>query len=183
MLDAILSADAALRGWLSSYHTGALDTVMVALSAIGRGGLVWLLLAVFLSIRNRTRARGAWQLALAIGLTSLVVAQAIKPSFARQRPFDLADPAVRMIDRLPNSASFPSGHAANAVAGAYTISRIWPQGAAVAWTLAALIGFSRIYVGAHYPLDVVGGAIVGWLCALFVLGGTRWRMLYLKVRQ
>lgn len=183
MLDALLSADAALRAWLTAYHTDALDTLMVALSVIGRGGLVWVLLALFLSIRDRRRARGAWQLALAIGLSSLLVNQVIKPAVARPRPFDVPDAAVRMIDRHPGSASFPSGHAANAVAGAVALTRIWPQGAVVAWSLAALIGLSRIYVGVHYPLDVLAGALVGWLCVRFALGGTRWSMLNLQVRR
>lgn len=175
MLDAVLSADAALRAWLTSYHHDTLDLLMIGLSAIGRGGAVWLGIGLLLALRRPSRTRGVWQLALAIGLTSLLVNQAIKPAVGRPRPFE-ASGDVRLIDRRPGGASFPSGHAANAAAGAYAVSRIWPEGAAVAWTLAALISFSRIYVGAHYPLDVLAGAFVGWLCVLFVLDGTRWTM-------
>ncbi|MBI3264327.1 MAG: phosphatase PAP2 family protein [Acidobacteria bacterium] len=174
MIDTLLAWDAALRGWLSSWHNGPLDSLMLALSFVGRGGTIWLVLGFGLAARRRSRARGAWQLALAIGLTSLLVEQAIKPAVARPRPFDGASSEVRLIDRRPAGASFPSGHAANAAAGAYAVARFWPQGKAVVWTLAVLISFSRVYVGAHYPLDVIGGACVGLLCAGVVIGGTRW---------
>lgn len=174
MLDSLLALDASLRDWLSAYHNDLLDRLMVSLSFIGRGGTIWLVLGFWLAVRRRSRARGAWQLALAIGLTSLLVDQVLKPAVARPRPPDQPAGEVRLIDRRPGGASFPSGHAANAAAGAYAVGRLWPEGRVALWTVAALIGFSRVYVGAHYPLDVIGGACVGLLCAAFVIGGTRW---------
>jgi undecaprenyl-diphosphatase len=57
------------------------------------------------------------------------------------------------------------------VAAAVALSRMWPAGRVVWWTLAALMAYSRVYLGHHYPLDVVGGAVVGLLSALWVLGG------------
>ena len=71
----------------------------------------------------------------------------------------------RVIDRRPLTASFPSGHAATAVAGAIMLSRIWPAGRFVLGALAMLIALSRIYVGVHYPLDIVAGAGLGAACA------------------
>lgn len=174
MLDALLGWDAALRIWLSSYHNEPLDLLMLALSFVGRGGTIWLVLGLVLAVRRRSRARGAWQLALAIGLTSLLVDQVLKPAVARPRPFDLTTGEVRLIDQRPGGASFPSGHAANAAAGAYAVGRLWPEGHVVLWTLSGSIALSRVYVGAHYPLDVIGGALVGLVCAAFVIGGARW---------
>lgn len=69
-----------------------------------------------------------------------------------------------MIDRRPVTYSFPSGHAASAVAGAITLSWVWPHGRLVLWPLATLVALSRIYVGVHYPLDVLGG-VLGVACA------------------
>lgn len=174
MLDALLGWDATLRNWLSAYHNEPLDLVMLALSFVGRGGTIWLVLGFVLAVRRRARARGAWQLALAVGLTSLLVNDVLKPAVARSRPFDLTAGEVRLIDRRPGGASFPSGHAANAAAGAFAVGRLWPEGNAVLWILAVSIGLSRVYVGAHYPLDVIGGALVGLLCTAFIIGGTRW---------
>jgi undecaprenyl-diphosphatase len=73
--------------------------------------------------------------------------------------------ATRVIDRRPLTFSFPSGHAASAVAAAVTLARLWPNGRLVLWLLAVLVAVSRIYVGVHYPLDVLGGAVLGLACA------------------
>jgi undecaprenyl-diphosphatase len=73
--------------------------------------------------------------------------------------------ATRVIDRRPLTYSFPSGHAASSVAGAVTLSQLWPAGRVVLWSLATLVALSRIYVSVHYPLDVLGGALLGLACA------------------
>jgi undecaprenyl-diphosphatase len=156
--------DTAARIWLTTFHHPLADAAMEGLSIIGRGGAVWIVIALALVGLDRSRVRGAFvawaALAFAFVMTDLV----IKPLVARARPFESAV-AVRVIDRRPLTYSFPSGHAASAVAGAVTLSRIWLRGRLVLWTLAALVAVSRIYVGVHYPLDVLGGAVLGIACA------------------
>jgi undecaprenyl-diphosphatase len=67
---------------------------------------------------------------------------------------------------LPHTPSFPSGHAASSFACAATLARFAPRRVAIAlYVLAALIAFSRVYVGVHYPLDVIAGAVLGLLVA------------------
>ncbi len=172
-MESLLSLDAALRVWLASHHTSALDWVMVELSDIGAQARVWFVLGAVLVLWRPERAQGVWQMALAIGLSVLLVDVVTKPAIARMRPFqDVVD--VRVIGARPNTYSFPSGHAANAFAGGMALARIWPGARAGLWALAALIAFSRVYVGVHYPLDVIAGAIVGMLAAGFVIGGTVW---------
>ena len=87
-------------------------------------------------------------------------ARGLKDVFGVERPSDryaLPKPLIRP----PHDPSFPSGHAATSFAAATILTtfvpRLWPF-----WFVLALaIGFSRIYVGVHYPLDVVGGAVLG----------------------
>ena len=68
--------------------------------------------------------------------------------------------------------SFPSGHAATAFAGAVALSYLWRRGAPLFFLLAAAIAFSRVYVGVHFPGDVLAGAALGtvvglaWVAAL-----------------
>ena len=129
------------------------------LSRIGSFGIVWLLIAAALAFW--------WRRPVALPLTFMAVllgetAQRTGKSLIdRERPaFRYPDPAPLM--QIPHTHSFPSGHAAVSFACADTLARFTSRRAAIAlYILAALISWSRVYVGAHYPLDVLGGAIVG----------------------
>jgi len=72
---------------------------------------------------------------------------------------------ARLAHRIPTSNSFPSGHAASAAAFATAASRTAPVLAVPLGGLAALVGFSRVHTGVHYPGDVVLGALLGSSCA------------------
>jgi undecaprenyl-diphosphatase len=76
---------------------------------------------------------------------------------------------------IPHSHSFPSGHTATAFAGATVLSAFVPRAAPAFFILAAAIGYSRLYVGVHYPLDVLGGAVLGIATALLLLAIDRRR--------
>ena len=156
--------DTAARVWLTVHHHPIADVVMVGLSVIGRGGAVWIAITLILVAIDRTRARAAAAVLAALALAFVMTDLVVKPLIARARPFEGAV-AVRVIDRRPLTYSFPSGHAASAVAAAITLGRIWPRGRLLLWSLATLVALSRIYVGVHYPLDVLGGAVLGIACA------------------
>lgn len=170
MLDAMLQIDVALRAWLATHHTSPLDALMLGLSALGRGGMVWFALAIALALLRRAQTAAVWRVALAVGLAELATNAAVKPAVGRVRPFEAVMDA-RVIGEKPTTYSFPSGHAATAVAGALSLGRACPVARPVFWTLAGLIALSRVYVGVHYPLDVIAGALLGLACAFFTLGG------------
>jgi undecaprenyl-diphosphatase len=71
--------------------------------------------------------------------------------------------------RAPQSNSFPSGHAATSFAAATVIAAAAPRLRIPLYVLAALVAWSRVYVGVHYPLDVIGGAIYGTLLGLLLV--------------
>jgi undecaprenyl-diphosphatase len=84
----------------------------------------------------------------------------LKRYFARPRPCNELQ-NVRLLIACTGSFSFPSGHAATSFAMASIIGHLFRSGAVPAFLLAFLVAFSRIYVGVHYPSDVIGGAVVG----------------------
>jgi undecaprenyl-diphosphatase len=110
----------------------------------------------------------AVQLAAAT-LLSTAITQVLKRMIARPRPSARAGGARRAHQLLeplvefPDAFSFPSGHAAAAAAAAVVLTGQGLAAAIGGWTLAAAIGSSRVYLGAHYPLDVAAGATLGVL--------------------
>jgi undecaprenyl-diphosphatase len=169
-MEGLLALDAAARAWATTHHAAGLDFVMAGLSLAGQAGLVWLVMAATVALRRPRTLPLLWQVALVILLAYVAVDLVLKPAIAPARPFETTLDA-RIVGRRPTTYSFPSGHAASAVAGAFVTTLMAPRARAFLWALAVLIAASRIYVGVHYPLDVVAGACVGWGVAVLVTGG------------
>ncbi|MCA1586876.1 MAG: phosphatase PAP2 family protein [Acidobacteria bacterium] len=144
---------------------------MLAVTDLGGRGFVWVAIALIAFVIPERRA-DAWRSLLTILVTFLLVDGMLKPLIWRDRPFDVFPDDVLIAARATTS-SFPSGHAASAFAGALATSRLLPGARALWFVLAVLIAYSRLYLGVHFPLDVLAGAVIGTLCALFVLGGRR----------
>jgi undecaprenyl-diphosphatase len=101
----------------------------------------------------------------------------LKAAVGEKRPNE-PDPLVT----IPHSHSFPSGHTATSFAGATALSLLYPRGTPVFYVLAAAIAYSRLYLGVHFPLDVVGGAVIGAATALLLLAAARRRSARLPRR-
>jgi undecaprenyl-diphosphatase len=104
----------------------------------------------------------------AASLVTSLVTTAIKYPVGRERPASVVlDPEPLM--EVPTTSSFPSGHAMSSFACAYVLARLAPRLAVPSFVLAALIAFSRVYVGVHYPLDIAAGAVLGVAVATALL--------------
>jgi undecaprenyl-diphosphatase len=140
--------------------------VFVGLSIIGSGALVWLATAVALTVLRRNFA--PFILVAATALISTLVVSGLKHAVGRDRPpAEILDPEPLM--EVPTTSSFPSGHSATSFACAVVLSRIAPRLTIPLFVLAALIAFSRVYVGVHYPFDVLAGALLGVALGLAVV--------------
>jgi undecaprenyl-diphosphatase len=166
-VSSLFALDESLRSWVVTHRFAALNPIMWSISAVGEGGMVWLATAAVLTVMRRMRPLDLVRLAATVLTASLLVNEVVKPIVGRQRPFT-AIAAIQTIGVRPGDASFPSGHAANAFAGCYVLSGSVGAARIIWWTLAVSIAYSRVYVGVHYPLDVIGGALFGWLCGLVV---------------
>ena len=179
-LEAIGRLDLAAFQWLRRYNSPALDALMAGLSDIAAGAGIWIALTLLIGFIRPSRWPAATQVFLAIGMTILLTETAAKPFFNRARPFE-SHADTRVFGYRSITRSFPSGHAANAAAAAYALTRLAPEGRAIFWSLALLIALSRVYLGAHYPGDVIAGGLLGLAAAGWVVGGTGWT--YAEVRN
>ena len=181
LIAAIGRLDFAAFQWLRTHHWAALDPIMAGFSDIARGGAIWMMLAVLIALLHPSRWPAATQVLLAVFLTGMVTDFVAKPYFNRSRPFEsYAD--TRVYGYRPSTRSFPSGHAAGAIAGAYALARLAPDARVIFWTVGVLVAFSRIYLGVHYPADVAAGALLGLGMATFIIGRTRWSFQHPAVR-
>jgi len=184
MIDQLIALDTKLFLFLNGLHTPWLDPVMAAIS----GSLVWLPLygyVLFLIIRDHKM--NSWLPLLGIGLTILLADQTtstlMKPFFARLRPSH--DPGLAGIVHLVNGYTggtygFASGHAANTFGAATFVTLLFhPTKRWAPWLFAwaSVVSYSRIYLGVHYPADIVVGGTVG------VLSGWISFMLYRRIER
>lgn len=111
-------------------------------------------------------AKAILAIAVTVGLCDLFSYKVLKSQFARQRPHYTDIGAQVKVSYAPTSLSFPSNHALNTFAIANILAYYWPQYTVGYYAFAALMGYSRIYVGVHYPLDVFAGMLFGLLFAI-----------------
>src|SRR5262249_5453973 len=149
-------------------RNAAANQFMVALAIITNAGMAWIAVLALMALANHSReARRAFLAAApTVFSTAWLVEGPIKGRVRRRRPFlTLAEAMV--IGRRPANWSWPSGHTASAFAAAAIVARDFPQSAEPLYAVAWLIGFSRVYLGAHFPSDVTSGALIGTVAGLF----------------
>ncbi len=121
--------------------------------AVLAGTVVW--------ARGRVGLRAVLLVAVAVGTVDLLGAGLLKPWIDRLRPcFALSDVRLLVV-RQSHSPSFPSNHAANSFAAAVVLASLGPGFAVVSYLLAAMVALSRVYLGVHYPADILAGALLG----------------------
>lgn len=188
MFDAFLPFDGAVAQWIAqTFHPGAgtfWDSLFSIITRAGDGGFLWIALGIALLLWRKTRKAGVVVL-LALAFNGIVVNGILKPLLSRPRPFHIdfalwaKDYVYPALTKMPGDKSFPSGHTAISFAGACGLffglrpawlgsikPRLW---AILGVVLAALVGFSRLFLGVHYATDVLTGLLIGVLCGYLAM--------------
>jgi membrane-associated phospholipid phosphatase len=146
-------------------HTVYSDEQVSLLSDLGKGA-GWVAAAAWLAMRDGSRGRRAALASVGAMLLAVGLVQGpIKGTLRRRRPF--VHEVARVVGRRPEDTSFPSGHTAGSFAAAAALSCLYPKDRPLLLATAAAVGASRVYLGMHFPSDVLAGAAIGTALGLF----------------
>lgn len=164
---AIQALDEQVLLWIQEcVRQGVLDPLVKLYTTLGNAGIVWIVVSVAMLCWKPTRRAGATALcAMVLGLLCTNVV--LKHLVSRPRPYTVVEGLIPLLTSGdPNS--FPSGHTCAAFAAGVAWFGTAKKGGwrAAALIQAVLMGLSRLYVGVHYPSDVLAGAVIGTLCGL-----------------
>jgi undecaprenyl-diphosphatase len=170
LLEKAIQIDASLFYLLNhKVQNGLLDFLMPILTNLDYWRIPFILVAISLLLFGQKRGRVALLLlALGITLSDQVCNSLLKPLVGRVRPCNVLDD-VHLLVNCTRSFSFPSSHATNIFTGTILLSFVYPRLRAALIGVAILVAYSRVYVGVHYPFDIVAGAVLGILCALTIV--------------
>lgn len=167
MTERLASIDFRILNFIRRHMTcETLDLIMPKISFAGNGGLIWIITAciMFSDINYRKQS-----LILLAGLLSGVIVcnLFLKNLVARQRPCHI-DSSIKMHIPMPKDHSFPSGHTTSSFIAASILMQVNVTLGWISLAVAALIGFSRLYLYVHFPSDVLAGAVLGTVLGLIV---------------
>ncbi|MBR1863255.1 MAG: phosphatase PAP2 family protein [Ruminococcus sp.] len=163
MLDRVVEIDEQILLWIQeNIRTDIFSPIMKGFTYIGNGGAIMIFACFILIIVPKTRKLGILG-ACALAANVLVNNLVIKNLVGRTRPYEVIE-GLKLMIRKQSDYSFPSGHSSAAFALASVIYIETPRKIGIpSMILATVIALSRLYVGVHYPTDVIGGMITGTL--------------------
>lgn len=150
-------------------HYYLIDLLALIISGAGSYGVIWLIVGIVIYIREENKDHHFIFLLLGTaGISYLITEIILKNLIRRPRP-EAIEGALLVSQEITRSYSFPSGHATFAFALATILSFKEPKLKFILYSVAILICLTRIYLGRHYPLDVVGGAVIGFIVGKFTI--------------
>ena len=185
MLKILDSIDRSILVWIHESHIPILNQVMPFITDADNWVLPILLLILYLGFfRGKKGKIALCLLIISLSLNDSICAQLLKPFFERVRPSHISIEGLNLLVSKGGKWSMPSNHASNMFSLAVILSYFFDRFKIPLFLLAIMIAISRVYVGVHYPGDVIVGALVGYSISWIVI--TLWvilKMRELKRRQ
>ena len=171
MLNKIIELDKAVMIFFNKSITNSLfDFIMPIITSKDFLTVIGILLIFYLAVFCGKKGRIAiLVLIFAAGASDAICAQIVKPWIGRIRPSHEFIEFINLLVFKGGKWSFPSNHAANSFAFATVLSYFFDHKKSILFTSASIIAFSRVYVGVHYPLDIIFGAIIGYILSWVIL--------------
>jgi undecaprenyl-diphosphatase len=183
MIDFLNRIDISLFAFINSHHGTVVDNFFLVISQLGNGWIAVPLVAVIIIIATpRTYLARALLYAVIAGTLAGIANTQVKRLTHRSRPVVYFEKqaasrmensgittAVHVVGRSWRENSFPSGHAATAFAAAAILALLYGGYFSLGFVPALLVAYSRVYMGVHFPSDVLGGAVLGIAVALLVI--------------
>lgn len=182
MLDFFQNIDVSLLYFVNkSISNGIFDKFFLFITNVKHWYLVYIIFWLMMIIKgNRKKRILAISIVLLIIFSDQLSSHLIKNLVARVRPCHIFND-LNLLTSCKNSFSFPSSHSVNNFAAAYFLSSFFPNYRKVFYMISISIAVSRVYVGVHYPSDVIAGAIIGILIGyLFYIVTKRFYLLLFK---
>lgn len=170
ILESILNLDTYLLKWVNIQMSNPLFDIIMSLIDKPKIFILPLIGLWFYSIFKLSDTR--WQIALMIPIGILLTDQtgtAIKKLELRQRPWTVHEDINHLGGKGGKAYSFPSNHAANSTLLATVFSFFYPQLKWILSAFAGIVAYSRVYIGVHYPLDILAGIVLGWAVARLLI--------------
>lgn len=152
--------------WIQENIRGPIGNVFWQfITHLGDDGLLWIAMGIVLLFFKKTRPIG-FTVLISLLFDFLIINVALKGLVARPRPFVVNELIEPLVGGVSPYRSFPSGHSGGSFAAMFALHKWVPKKIGVpALFLASLVAVSRLYVGVHYPTDIIGGCIIGFICS------------------
>ena len=171
----MVAMEADILLWIqNNIRNDVLTPIFKFITTLGNAGVIWIVLSVGLLIPKKTRRVGVLAL-VSLLFSALIDNVILKNVVARTRPYEVIEGLTSLVG-VQKDYSFPSGHTGSAFAAAVVMFRELPKKLGIPiLVFVCLMGLSRLYVGVHYPSDVLGGVLIGTGIALLThWSGTAW---------
>ena len=167
MLSYIKEIDKKIINHVTKWQKPLFSRFLLPFTKLGSLGFIWILISLPLFLNENSRKAG-FRIIMAVLITGFLGEVFIKNIAKRKRPSKYIENQDMLIKK-PITYSFPSGHTSSSVACAIIIASFYPQATIPVSFLAFLVSFSRLYFKVHYLSDILAGAFLGLVCAIFIV--------------